>query len=185
MVDRETINREIRGLTDLLQQSAHDQAMINQKLDDFNHQMQEIGPVFIQQGKALSTLTSNQKNGLMVQHKSTLHCWLFSFTYETGTYVRNPRTQIETRHRVMKEEVWFRLYLPRWFVQQQWVICALRATSGWRFNFHIYNILPDESPIFDLVVSGEIEAVKAALSSKQASIYDENQCGLTLLHVRR
>lgn len=44
-------------------------------------------------------------------------------------------------------------------------------------------VLPDEAKIFWAVLEGDLEMVKCLIETKQASIYDQRESGLGLLHV--
>ena len=52
-----------------------------------------------------------------------------------------------------------------------------------RPKFKIISIQPSDSPIFRAIENGDVHMVRSLLVSRQASIYDQDQCGWTLLHV--
>jgi hypothetical protein len=62
--------------------------------------------------------------------------------------------------------------LPKWFLHRQYDLQLLHATSGWPFTMNACSVVPYDSPFFNACRTGEIETIKALLSSQQASIYD-------------
>ena len=72
--------------------------------------------------------------------------------------------------------------LPRWFLQRQYDLQLLRATSGWPFTLNACGIVQSDSPFFDACWEGDIETIKVLLSSKEASIYNRTPEGATAFH---
>jgi hypothetical protein len=54
---------------------------------------------------------------------------------------------------------------------------------GWNYNIQIYNVLPNSAPIFDMVLSGNIEGIQGLFTTGQASPFVRNSSGWTLLDV--
>jgi hypothetical protein len=72
--------------------------------------------------------------------------------------------------------------LPRWFLQRQYDLQLLRATSGWPFTLNACGIVQYDSPFFNACWKGDIETIKVLLSNRQASIYDRTPYGSTAFH---
>jgi hypothetical protein len=69
--------------------------------------------------------------------------------------------------------------LPKWFLQRQYDLQLLYATSGWPLSLNTCNVVHPDSPFFNACRIGDIETMKALLSKHQASIYDRTPCGRT------
>jgi hypothetical protein len=69
--------------------------------------------------------------------------------------------------------------LPKWFLQRQYDLQLLYATSGFPFSLNACSIVPYGSPFFEACMTGNIETIKVLLSNQQASIYDRDPCGYT------
>jgi hypothetical protein len=71
--------------------------------------------------------------------------------------------------------------LPKWFLQRQYDLQLLYATSGWPLSLSACSIVPHDSPFFEACRDGDIEMIKFLLSNQQASIYDRTPGGYTSL----
>ena len=100
-----------------------------------------------------------------------------SITWEK-TSSRKQRTSTKVRPAVRLLTV----RLPKWFLQRQYDLQLLRATSGWPFTLNACSIVQDDSPFFTACWTGDIETIKVLLSNKQASIYDRTPAGDTAFH---
>jgi hypothetical protein len=69
--------------------------------------------------------------------------------------------------------------LPKWFLQRQYDLQLLYATSGWPLFLSACSIVPHDSPFFEACRTGDVETMKLLLSSKQASVYDRDPSGST------
>jgi hypothetical protein len=79
-----------------------------------------------------------------------------------------------------------RLKTPKWLfgISHAIEIYESRAKAGWTFNIQVYNIVPDRSPIFYLARKGDISGMKGLFRTGQASPFDRNPFGWTVLDVR-
>ena len=79
-----------------------------------------------------------------------------------------------------------RFQTPKWLfgVSRAIEIYDSQANSGWNFNIQIYNVVPAESPIFEMVRDGDIVGIQHLFSTRQASPFDREENGWTLLDVR-
>lgn len=57
------------------------------------------------------------------------------------------------------------------------------STHGWQFCARPINLVPDDAPIFEFSVQGNIERVRDLISRDLASVRDVNSKGETALHV--
>lgn len=57
------------------------------------------------------------------------------------------------------------------------------STQGWQFTIKPINLVPDDSPIFEYCVQGNVEMVRDLLSRNLASVRDVDSDGRTALHV--
>ncbi|KAM0692525.1 hypothetical protein Q7P36_007079 [Cladosporium allicinum] len=97
-----------------------------------------------------------------------------SITWEK-TSSRKQRTSTKVRPAVRLLTV----RLPKWFLQRQYDLQLLRATSGWPFTLRACRIVRFDSPFFIACQTGDIETIKVLLSNKQASIYYRTTYGIT------
>jgi hypothetical protein len=84
-----------------------------------------------------------------------------------------------------REELGAKLTIPFW-PERMWDCRGYETLSGWRFNLQTYRILPDSSPFFKAVKSGDINLVRTMLANRQASVTDRCTDGVfegTALHV--
>lgn len=65
-----------------------------------------------------------------------------------------------------------------------WDVLVHRASNGWKISLCIWNICPDDSVVFDYAFHGSSSDLLSAIGSGQASLYDRDPEGRTLLHVR-
>lgn len=77
----------------------------------------------------------------------------------------------------------FRAALPYWIMSTVWEINLYKSAEGWDQSIKIYNVVPDDSPIFTAIEQGDLPEVQRLLISHEASIYDRDPEGDTLLHV--
>lgn len=75
-----------------------------------------------------------------------------------------------------------RVQIP-WFIQTSWDLSVLRASTGWTFQLNTWNIRPWGTEIFLAVKDGQVEYIVESLKNRQASIYDMDPYGNSLLHV--
>ncbi|KAF4495988.1 hypothetical protein FAGAP_7861 [Fusarium agapanthi] len=74
-----------------------------------------------------------------------------------------------------------RVQMP-WFIQRSWDLSVLRALTGWTFQLNTWNIRPWGTDIFLAVENGQVEHIVESLQNREASIYDMNPFGKSLLH---
>jgi hypothetical protein len=85
------------------------------------------------------------------------------------------------RHLKLKARFW----VPKWLfgVSRAIDVYETSAVMGWNYNIQIYNVLPNSAPIFDMVLSGNIEGIQGLFTTGQASPFVRNSSGWTLLDV--
>ena len=79
-----------------------------------------------------------------------------------------------------------RLKTPTWLlgISRAIEIYDTRARTGWTFTIRVYNIVPGDSPQFEMAENGDIAGIQQLFSTKQASPFDRAEGGITLLDVR-
>lgn len=83
-----------------------------------------------------------------------------------------------------REEIVAQYRAPTWLMNRAWEVQVSKATSGWTFRPRTFNVLPRWSPIFMYARGGRIEYIQELFQEKESSIYDCDENGWTLLHVR-
>ncbi|KAF4434737.1 hypothetical protein FACUT_7796 [Fusarium acutatum] len=74
-----------------------------------------------------------------------------------------------------------RVQIP-WFIQRSWDLSVLRASTGWTFQLNTWNIRPWGTEIFRAIENGQVEHIVESLKNREASIYDMDPLGKSLLH---
>ncbi|SCN93857.1 unnamed protein product [Fusarium fujikuroi] len=75
-----------------------------------------------------------------------------------------------------------RVQMP-WFMPRFWDLSVLRASTGWTFQLNTWNIRPWGTEIFQAVENGQIDHIIKLLKNKEASIYDVDPYGYSLLRI--
>jgi hypothetical protein len=57
------------------------------------------------------------------------------------------------------------------------------SRAAWGFNIYIYNVVPNDSPIFSMAKNGDIVGIQQLFSAGRASPFDRNLSGETVLDV--
>ncbi|KAG5657031.1 hypothetical protein KAF25_011200 [Fusarium avenaceum] len=76
-----------------------------------------------------------------------------------------------------------RVQLPQWLMQRAWDLHALRAHHGWTIQLRAWTTRPRKAEIFRLIKDGRTDLVVGAIRNKEASIYDRNSAGYSLIEV--
>ena len=79
------------------------------------------------------------------------------------------RTERRRRERVDRVR---RLHIPIQLINLAWEVEFFRTRSGWTVNLQTINYVPNDSPIFDAVRSGDLERIKELFRRGEASIND-------------
>ncbi|TGO54678.1 hypothetical protein BOTNAR_0261g00110 [Botryotinia narcissicola] len=75
-----------------------------------------------------------------------------------------------------------KLRLP--FFSGVWELCAYQqSVSGWTFTLRTYNIVEYYAPIMEMARDGDVTGMQQLFQTRQASLFDVDQFGGTLLHV--
>lgn len=75
-----------------------------------------------------------------------------------------------------------KLRLP--FFSGVWELCAYqRLVSGWTFTLRTYNVVDSNAPIMGLACCGDLAGMQQLFQTRQASPFDIDKDGITLLHV--
>lgn len=73
---------------------------------------------------------------------------------------------------------------PSWLINRVWSVQAVHLSSGWTFSPRSYNVVPQDSAIFVYVRDNNTDAIKNLFSHGEASPFDCDELGRSLLHVR-
>lgn len=76
-----------------------------------------------------------------------------------------------------------RLQLPHWMLQKTWDFQFYRSYDGWKFQLKNWNVRPNDSAIFRFVQEGRTDLVLDAFDRNEASLYDVDEDGKTLIEV--
>lgn len=71
---------------------------------------------------------------------------------------------------------------PTWLSAQRYVVQMRRASGGWDWKLRTYNVVPPNSPVFVHCANGETESLQSLFQSGQASPFDIDPDGNTLIH---
>lgn len=73
--------------------------------------------------------------------------------------------------RRQKGYLW-RLTLPSWMSSKALELAGIRVPAGWNWYFRVYNLIPRQSKVVDLVIKNDIVGLREIFASKQASPLD-------------
>ncbi|KAK7978784.1 hypothetical protein PG988_006274 [Apiospora saccharicola] len=75
-------------------------------------------------------------------------------------------------------------HVPRWFssARKAWEICAERSYAGWKFNLRVYCVRSNCPTVFRAAQNGDVKTLQRLFDSGQASLYDRDPWGRTLVH---
>ncbi|TGO30219.1 hypothetical protein BPAE_0007g01000 [Botrytis paeoniae] len=75
-----------------------------------------------------------------------------------------------------------KLRLP--FFSGVWELCAYQQSkSGWTFTMRTYNVIHYNAPVMTLARNGDVAGMQQLFQTRQASPFDVNEYGETILHV--
>ncbi|KAL3465555.1 hypothetical protein BJX64DRAFT_252634 [Aspergillus heterothallicus] len=75
-----------------------------------------------------------------------------------------------------------RIALPYWLTGRVWDICAQTASHGWTFTLRQWTVRPADAEIFAVVREDNLPRMVQLFEARQASPYDRDPNGRTLLH---
>ena len=94
-----------------------------------------------------------------------------SFRLDLGQQHTKPNRQLHKDPR-RKKLYKFRLSLPRWFSESVWDFGMYVSEGSWAVYLQHMNIRPSEASIFEVVESGNVEAVRQLIQSGRLSFQD-------------
>ncbi|KAF7528026.1 hypothetical protein G7054_g10304 [Neopestalotiopsis clavispora] len=71
---------------------------------------------------------------------------------------------------------------PAWLSQRAWDLRITHSTSGWQVNLKPYCVRSRDDVLFDYAMYGATQALEKLIRSGQASVYDIDENGYSLLH---
>lgn len=76
-----------------------------------------------------------------------------------------------------------RLQLPKWFSQKVWDLTVQVSTFGWQTNLVTFNIVPNDSLVFQYAEDGDLCGIRSLFSQGLASPLDCDEDGNPLIKV--
>jgi hypothetical protein len=170
------VNRELQKRN---QQAHHDWAKAHQ------HELQQLRVTVTQSTETILSSAGFQSHGqglLTAAETDRLACGSKSLSANKAINKKEKSPFHSKRHMNLKA----RFRTPNWLfgVSHAIEIYESRANAGWAFNIQVYNVVPLESPIFNFAKKGDISGMKELFRTGQASPFDRNLYGRTLLDVR-
>ncbi|POR32257.1 Uncharacterized protein TPAR_07535 [Tolypocladium paradoxum] len=74
------------------------------------------------------------------------------------------------------------IQLPRWLSESVYELRSITGVGGWTYTYRTYNIIPDNSEIFQRIRRGDKEGVLELFRTGKASPFDRDANGFSLLH---
>lgn len=72
---------------------------------------------------------------------------------------------------------------PKWFSQKAWDLTFNALTSGWQMNLATFNVIPEDSLVFEYAQVGNLAGLRKLFADGLASPLDYNPNGWTILDV--
>ncbi|ETS84903.1 hypothetical protein PFICI_02928 [Pestalotiopsis fici W106-1] len=76
-----------------------------------------------------------------------------------------------------------RVQLPSWLLKTSWEVQLSRGLGGPSIGLRAWRTVPAYSPAFEAVDSGDVKGLIGLLDTRQATLFDRDPDGYTLLHV--
>jgi hypothetical protein len=73
---------------------------------------------------------------------------------------------------------------PTWLYGSAFKFQVTRAHGAWAANMRHYNVRPFDSLVFALARDNDIKGIISMIERKEASVYDVDETGEGILHVR-
>ncbi len=107
-----------------------------------------------------------------------------TFHYSKRRYsVFRRRNLDEPGRREERDEIIAYYCAPAWLINRAWRIQGLHASSGWTFSPRSYNVISRSSIIFQHIVAGNVDGIQELFKRREASPYDCDEHGYSLLYV--
>lgn len=107
-----------------------------------------------------------------------------SFCYSRRRCFRPRRSHLEGPSRKKEREYIIIQYrAPPWLLNRAWSMQLVRAISSWTFSPRSYNVIPSSSILFEYIKTENIGRLRDLFDRREASPFDCNEKGATLLHV--
>ncbi|KAK4061481.1 uncharacterized protein Triagg1_10338 [Trichoderma aggressivum f. europaeum] len=75
------------------------------------------------------------------------------------------------------------LQVPKWLSTSVYEFMSEPAIAGWTYTYRVYNIIPNDSEIIKKINSGDLIGVREMFNNRDASPFDRNAAGGSLLYV--
>ena len=96
---------------------------------------------------------------------------------------RYARSQYTRRQGI--EEIIADYWTPSWIINRIWRFRAIKAAYGWSYFLQIYRVVPSDSPVFECAQTANIEGIQRLFSQNEASPFECDEAGRTLLVVSK
>ena len=73
---------------------------------------------------------------------------------------------------------------PIWLFNRLWSVQATHASSGWTFSPRVHNVIPNDALVLKYIKADDIDGIQTLFIRREASPYDCDISGRSLLHVR-
>lgn len=116
----------------------------------------------------------------VAQHSIALSAHTSSFHQQVG--LPSSTTRVSKGQRRSTKQ--FIIRLPSWLTRRTWELSVAQFPNGWVTGLRTFNLVPNDSPLFMACSEGRSDLIKEILISNRGSVYDQDEEGLTPLHVR-
>jgi len=96
---------------------------------------------------------------------------LFSFSVEFSSEQQHQEGKSSAAAKEFAKRV-CTIRLPNWFVQDQYDLAIARSNHGWLFHPNVYRRVALDSQLFSACKYGQLEKIKALLTTEQAYLGD-------------
>lgn len=103
-----------------------------------------------------------------------------SIAEDYAAIVKRPASR---RHK--REQDLFRFRTPTWLTSRVCETRISRACSGWTVHLSSYHVRPEDASVFSFAEQGDVGNLRRLFESGEASPFDRNPGGETLLHVSK
>lgn len=97
-------------------------------------------------------------------------------------FSRQRKNHSRSGYRTKSDTVCLSLRLPWWLLNRTYELAFSHSTRGWDASFRVYNIVPSQR-LYHTFLGGDYESIKSLLAIEPAHVLDQDERGLTSLHV--
>jgi hypothetical protein len=170
----------IRELQKWNQRTHHKWAQAHQQ------ELQQLKVIVSQSTKTILPSMSSQETAKHVSMAVETVLSTSQLKYSASTNEAEHKYQKFKPHSKRQAKLRARFLTPKWLfgVSNAIEIYGSRANAGWNFNIQVYKVVPRRSPVFELIEDDDIIGIQHLFSTGQASPFDRDEYGYTVLDVR-